>query len=454
MLKNINRLHKRLIYFGTIVLIAIAIILTDVHPLKSQVSSSSQATAKDKEELIDLDQFSDMIDKLELKWENDYERYFNRNFSNQSRSVKQIANRLKEVQEQAKINPAVIWAIPKDDFLELMLVTPQRELVIKKIRGANRDRLTKRINELASTISDRQSLKYLPPARIIYNWLFRPLEPYLEAENIDTLLLCTGPKLRSLPFAALHDGDQFVTEKYNLARIPAFNLTDTSYEAKSDRQVLAMGTSEFEQLPSLPGVKIELETIVPKLWSGLKIVDQDFTIENLIAAHQRDGFEIIHIASHSVFSSGFPENSFIQFSDRKLSLDQIADLKLKPKVDLLVLSACETAIGDEDAEFGFAGLAMQAGVKSAVASLWSIDDAGTVLLMSEFYEQLKSTPIKSAALRQAQVNLLKEKVFVEQSQIKGLDVEVNLPEITLPEQAQDFSHPFYWAGFTVIGNPW
>ena len=123
-------------------------------------------------------------------------------------------------------------------------------------------------------------------------------------------------------------------------------------------------------------------------------------------------------------------------------------------MDLLVLSACETAIGDEDAEFGFAGLAMQAGVKSAVASLWSIDDAGTVLLMSEFYEQLKSTPIKSAALRQAQVNLLKEKVFVEQSQIKGLDVEVNLPEITLPEQAQDFSHPFYWAGFTVIGNPW
>ena len=454
MLKNINRLHKRLIYSCTIALVAIAIILTDVHPLKSQVSSSSQATAKDKEELIDLDQFSDMIDKLELKWENDYERYFNRNFSNQSRSVKQIANRLKEVQEQAKINPAVIWAIPKDDFLELMLVTPQRELVIKKIRGANRDRLTKRINELASTISDRQSLKYLPPARIIYNWLFRPLEPYLEAENIDTLLLCTGPKLRSLPFAALHDGDQFVIEKYNLARIPAFNLTDTSYEAKSDRQVLAMGTSEFEQLPSLPGVKIELETIVPKLWSGLKIVDQDFTIENLIAAHQREGFEIIHIASHSVFSSGFPENSFIQFSDRKLSLDQIADLKLKPKVDLLVLSACETAIGDEDAEFGFAGLAMQAGVKSAVASLWSIDDAGTVLLMSEFYEQLKSTPIKSAALRQAQVNLLQEKVFVEQSQIKGLDVEVNLPEITLPGQEQDFTHPFYWAGFTVIGNPW
>ena len=454
MLKNINRLNKSLIYLGTIALMAIAIILTDVHPLRSQVSSSSKATTKEKKELIDLDQFSDMIDKLELKWENDYERYFNRDFSNQSRSVKQIANRLQEVQEQAKINPAVIWAVPKDDFLQLMLVTPQKQLVVKKIRGANNDRLTTRINELASTISDRQSLKYLPPARIIYNWLFRPLEPYLEAENIDTLLLCTGPKLRSLPFAALHDGEQFVIEKYNLARIPAFNLTDTSYEAKSDREVLAMGTSEFEKLPSLPGVKIELETIVPKLWSGLKIVDQDFTIENLIAAHQRDGFEIIHIASHSVFSSGFPENSFIQFSDRKLSLDQIADLELKPKVDLLVLSACETAIGDEDAEFGFAGLAMQAGVKSAVASLWSIDDAGTVLLMSEFYEQLKSTPIKSAALRQAQVNLLQEKVFVEQSQIKGLDVEVNLPEITLPEQAQDFSHPFYWAGFTVIGNPW
>ena len=246
-----------------------------------------------------------------------------------------------------------------------------------------------------------------------------------------------------------------MVEKYNLARIPAFNLTDTSYQAKPDRQVLAMGASKFDKLPSLPGVEVELNTIVPKLWSGRKIVNQQFTVDNLQNAHQTEGFEIIHIASHSVFSPGSPESSFIQFSDRQLTLAQIANLELElPPVDLLVLSSCETALGDEDAEYGFAGLAMQAGVKSALASLWLIDDVGTVLLMSDFYQQLKSTPIKSAALRQAQVNLLKQKVFVKKAQIRGLDVEVNLPEITSAEQAQDFTHPFYWAGFTVIGNPW
>ena len=159
------------------------------------------------------------------------------------------------------------------------------------------------------------------------------------------------------------------------------------------------------------------------------------------------------MASHSEFNAGTPENSYIQFSDRKLNLDQLAELNLDlPQVDLLVLSACQTAVGNEDAEFGFAGLAMQAGVKSALASLWSIDDAGTVLLMSNFYEELKSNPIKSAALRQAQVNLLSQEVFVEGDRVRGMDVDVQLPFAASEEK--NYAHPFYWAGFTVIGNPW
>lgn len=453
MFKHANYLISKLKYLVTTIIIAIVIVVINTHPLRSQILLSSPPLPADKEELVDLVQFSDTIDRLESKWENDYERYFQRNFSNQSRSARQIANRLKRIRSQTEINPAVIWAVPKEDFLQLILVTPERQFVIKKIPGANRDRLESRVKELDMAIKDRQSLKYLTPARIIYSWLFRPLEPYLEAENIDTLLLCTGTKLRSLPFAVLHDGEQFVIEKYNLARIPAFNLTDTSYEQKSERQVLAMGASEFEKLPSLPGVKTELDTIVPTLWPGRKIYNQNFTVENLISAHQLGNFDIVHIASHSDFNSGSPENSYIQFSDRKLSLDQLAELNLDlPQVDMLVLSACQTAVGNEDAEFGFAGLAMQAGVKSALASLWSIDDAGTVLLMSNFYEELKSTPIKSAALRQAQMNLLSQQVFVEGNQVRGMDVKVQLPFSATKDE--NYSHPFYWAGFTIIGNPW
>lgn len=455
MFKIKNYLNRNSIYFLISILMAIAIIVTDIHPLGAKIDPNQQSIPEIPKEIVDLEQFSDIITKLESKWETDYERYFNRDFSNQSRSAKQIANRLRQVKKQTNINPAVIWAIPKDDFLELILVTPEKQFIIKKIRGGNKTRLSKRINQLERGVADPRNLNYFPPARIIYQWLIKPLESSLAAENIDTLLLCTGKQLRSLPFSALHDGEQFLVEKYNLARIPAFNLTDTRYQERSSREILAMGTSEFEELPPLPGVEVELNTIVPKLWSGQKIVDQDFTIANLIKAHQQGNFDIVHIASHSLFTAGNPENSYIQFSDRKLTLDQIANLKLDlPQVDLLVLSACQTAIGNEDAEYGFAGLAMQAGVKSALASLWSIDDAGTVVLMSEFYQQLKSNPIKSAALRQAQINLLQKKVFLEGNSIKGVGVEVDLPPTTATETPRDFSHPFYWAGFTIIGNPW
>jgi len=452
MLKKLWRSYSYCLICG---LVAIAIIITDIHPLNSQVIAADRSNPEAKKELVDLEKFSDMIATLEEKWESDYESYFDRNFAHSSRSVKKIAKRLTEVREQAKINPAVIWAVPKDDFLQLMLVTPDNQFVVKKIWGANRDRLTKRIRELEAGIGDRNSLKYYPPARLIYNWLFKPLDPYLEAEQIDTLLLCTGETLRSLPFSALHDGEKFIIEKYNLARIPAFSLTDTSYEAKSEQKVLATGASVFEDLPSLPGVKIELDTIVPKLWSGNKIFNQDFTVENLKQAHKLGDFDIVHIASHSLFSPGTPENSYIQFGDRKLSLDQLANLELDlPQVDLLVLSGCETALGNKDAEFGFAGLAMQAGVKSALASLWTISDAGTVVLMSEFYQELKSTSIKSEALRKAQLNMLQRKVYVEGTEVKGSGIKISLPPNTSEDELQNFDHPFYWAGFTVIGNPW
>ena len=452
---NLNRIWRRWSYFLLCGLLAIAIIVTDIHPIRSQQLASDRANTEPQEELVDLEQFSKMIAKLEEKWETDYEGYFDRDFDRSSRSAKQIARRLSEVKEQTNINPAVIWAVPQDDFLQLMLITPDDRFVIKKILGANRESLSQKINELETAIADRTSLEYLPPARLIYRWLFKPLDPYLESEQIDTVLLCTGPTLRSLPFAVLHDGEKFVIEKYNIARIPAFSLTDTSYEPKSTHKVLATGASEFKDLPSLPGVEVELNTIVPKLWSGKKMFNRDFTVQNVRQAHQSEGFDIIHVASHSEFLPGTPENSYIQFSDRKLGLDQLTKLELDlPQVDLLVLSSCETALGNEDAEFGFAGLAMQAGIKSALASLWAISDAGTVVLMSEFYQQLKLTSIKSEALRKAQLNMLQQKVYVEENEVRGSKIKVNLAPNINDVELQNFDHPFYWAGFTIIGNPW
>ncbi len=452
---NSSKIQKRYLNFLLSFVVAWGIILSHNLTVSSQEQPNREPERPVESELIDTERLALAIEKTEAKWERDYEKHFKRDFRNRSRSARGIAQHLKEINAQTGLKPAVIWAIPKPKFLQLMLVTPDNKLAMREVRGADRDTLDLIIGQLDKALNDGTSSKYLAPAKQLYRWLFEPLESYLEAENIDTLLLCTGPSLRSLPFAVLHDGEKFAIEKYNLSRIPAFNLTDTSYQAIPERKVLAMGASTFTDKADLPGVEVELDTITPKLLPGRRILNQDFTIENLIKEHQQGQFNIVHLATHSEFRPGAPSNSYIQFSDRALTIDNIDSLNLDdPPVDLLVLSACETALGDEEAEFGFAGLAMQAGVKSVLASLWSISDTGTVGLMSEFYQQLRLTPIKAEALRKAQLEMLKGNVSIEGETLKTSQLSIPLPpEITEYEQP-NLTHPYHWAGFTIIGNPW
>jgi len=140
-----------------------------------------------------------------------------------------------------------------------------------------------------------------------------------------------------------------------------------------------------------------------------------------------------------------------------LQLDQLRKLGWNnPPVELLVLSACRTAVGDEQAEFGFGGLAVAAGVKSAVASLWYVSDEGTLGLMSEFYQQLKTAPIKAEALRQAQIAMIKGEVRIEGGKLRspGERGSVPLPPELAQGSDKELSHPAYWAAFTMIGSPW
>ncbi|MDJ0900502.1 MAG: CHAT domain-containing protein [Xenococcus sp. MO_188.B8] len=213
----IPKQHRKQLYFVFSGLICFSIIIANSPGVNAQNTSTP--------ELLDTVKLAQTIQKVEAKWEKDYEKYFKRKFFNYNRSAEEIAQHLTDISEQTDIQPAVIWAIPKPKFLQLLLVTPQSQLVMKEIRSADNIALDRIVNQFTSAIADRQSTRYLPPAKQLYRWIFAPLESYLEAENIDTILLCTGPKLRSLPFAALHDGEQFVIEKYNLALIPAFNFS-------------------------------------------------------------------------------------------------------------------------------------------------------------------------------------------------------------------------------------
>jgi CHAT domain-containing protein len=191
------------------------------------------------------------------------------------------------------------------------------------------------------------------------------------------------------------------------------------------------------------------------LWQGKSFLDEAFTLDNLKAQRRENPFGIIHLATHAEFKAGKPENSYIHLWNSKLGLNQLGQLGWsKPPVELLVLSACRTALGDEEAELGFTGLAVQAGVKSGLGSLYYVSDQGTLGLMTEFYRQLKEAPFKAQALRQAQLAMIKGEVRLEGGQLHTPGGNVPLP----PKLAQlgdtNLSHPYYWAGFTMIGSPW
>ena len=163
----------------------------------------------------------------------------------------------------------------------------------------------------------------------------------------------------------------------------------------------------------------------------------------------------MHLATHGEFRSGQPDNSYIELWGDRLPLDRIRDLRLyDPVVELLVLSACRTALGDEDAELGFAGLAVASGAKTALGSLWYVSDQGTLSLMTTFYEALTQAPIRAEALRQAQLSLLRGETRVMGGQLITPTRQFPVDAALAQAEAPDFSHPYYWSAFTMIGSPW
>ncbi|MEQ8469054.1 CHAT domain-containing protein, partial [Coleofasciculus sp. E1-EBD-02] len=216
-----------------------------------------------------------------------------------------------------------------------------------------------------------------------------------------------------------------------------------------------MGASKFEEQNPLPAVPKELSIITNQLWSGQSFLNQTFTLENLKQARASQPFGILHLATHGEFKPGKPNNSYIQFWNTRLTLDKLQELQLdNPPVELMVLSACRSALGDEQAELGFTGLAVQAGVKSALGSLWYVSDTGTLGLMTTFYQQLKQAPIKAEALRQAQVAMMRGEVELEGDELVTPSARVDLPEELRNQGDINLTHPYYWSAFTLIGNPW
>ncbi|NER33937.1 MAG: CHAT domain-containing protein [Oscillatoria sp. SIO1A7] len=406
------------------------------------------------------------VGALELHRQNEFENYFGLGFGQEAGESASIREALVDIAKQTGNRSAVIYVTALPSELELVLFLPDGQPIRKTIPDAPREKLLEVVIKFRGLITDPRSFhtpRYLEPAQKLYKWLIAPLAEELETASIDTLLFSMDSGMRSLPVAALHDGDRFLVEKYSLSLIPSISLVDTRYQSLQNTQVLAMGASQFTSAAPLPAVPVELSAIAGRLWSGEVLLNESFTREKIVQERKHYPYQIIHLATHAEFQPGAPSNAYIQLWNDKLRLDQLREMGWhSPAVELLVLSACRTAIGDEQAELGFAGLAVAAGVKSALASLWYVSDEGTLGLMTQFYRQLAGfnedarPTIKAEALRQAQIAMIRGNVKFTAGELRGAKTVDSIP---LPPELESLnntslSHPYYWSGFTMIGSPW
>ncbi len=423
-----------------------------------------------------------VVAQIDESFTRQFDQYFGQLGQTPITGLDQAREILRDIEKETGIKPALIYAtffpanlappstsqadgstlppgnpLPQpDDELELVLITSQEKPVRVRVPGATRAKVLLIAEEFSLATADViRRRRYLPPSQQLYQWLVAPLQAALQAQEINNLTFLMDAGLRSIPIAALHDGTGFIVESYSVGLMPSLSLTDTRYKDIRNVQVLAMGADEFSDQDPLPAVPVEISAIAGQLWPGKSFLNNSFTLTNLERVRATEPFGIVHLATHAIFRAGDPSQSYIQLWDRRLGLDQLRELSLNnPPVELFVLSACDTALGDPEAELGFAGLASQAGVKSALGSLWSVSDEGTLALMTSFYEQLKTAPIKAEALRQAQLAMLRSEVRLEDGQLVTRERRFPLPDALAESGNRELSHPYYWSAFTMIGNPW
>jgi CHAT domain-containing protein len=390
----------------------------------------------------------------------EFVNYFGPSLPENKLSTTEIQSILRKLARETGKKPAILYVDAFAKRTELVLVTPDGEPILRIVPDAPREAVLAKVREFRNEVlapNKRNSNSFLAASRQLYQWLITPVEGDLREQKIDTVVFSLDRGLRHVPLAALNDGKQYLVEKYGISLIPSINLVDTRFGDVKKAQVLAMGASSFDDDNPLPAVPLELSAVVKEVGGGRFFLNKEFTLANLKSQRIEKPFGIIHLATHADFNPGPASASFIKLSDTRLGLDRRELQALRwndPPVELLVLSACRTAIGDENAELGFAGLAVGAGVKTAIASLWYASDEGTLALMTGFYEQLKNAPIKAEALRTAQIDMILGRVRIEKGQLITPQLTTTLPDELKNIGNVVLTHPYYWSGFTMIGSPW
>lgn len=332
--------------------------------------------------------------------------------------------KLEDVSRQA----AIIYPIILPDRTELLVNLPDG--MHRVTVAIKQEELKEEALAFRRVLQKETTREYLRKGQRLYDLLLRPLEPAFSKFDINTLVVVPDGPLRLIPFSALHDGKQFLIAKYALATTPGLNLTDPKPLSRERIEVLSAGLTEGVQgFPALPNAAGELEAI-GGLYKTHQFLNTEFRVPQLEREMKENQFTIVHIASHGKFERD-AKKSFLLTFDEKLTMDRLSQIvgffrfRDQP-LELLSLSACQTAAGDDRAALGLAGIAIKAGARSALATLWFVNDEASSSLVVEFYRQLKNPSLsKAQALRQAQLKLMEN---------------------------PDFQHPIYWAPFLLLNN--
>jgi CHAT domain-containing protein len=322
----------------------------------------------------------------------------------------------------------VIYPVVLPDRLELLLTFPSG--MRRATVPVRAEALTAEVRALRALLEKRTSQQFLPHAKKVYDWLVRPFAADLAGLQTDTLVFVPDGPLRTIPMSALHDGQQFLVERYAVVTTPGLSLTDPRPFDRRKPRVFLSGLSQSVQgFPALAHVPAELGK-VHALYGGEVLLDENFRVPRIEAELDQREFSVVHVATHGEFSDD-AERSFLLTYDGRLGMEQLGEavgharFRERP-IELLTLTACDTAQGSDRAALGLAGVAIQAGARSALGTLWSVNDVASAKLVGEFYGQLHAQPIsKAVALQRAQQLLVRD-----------------------PNRA----HPYYWAPFLLIGN--
>jgi len=440
--------------------------------------SEGKLSPADEQRLIQLDQLETALNQQ-----------FNQ-FKDRPEIQKLVAQLSRAAQEQSikladlealrddlrRLDAVMIYPLVLDDRLELIITTPDSPPLRRTVK-VKREVLNAAIVEFRRALQTPGS-DAKTSAQTLYNWLIKPLEADLKQAAAQlklgkalTLIYAPDGQLRYIPLSALHDGQQWLVQRYPINNITAKSLTKFNQPSKPQIRVLAgafadakttypinVGTQNFS-FKGLPFAGQEVTQLAAVFPGTAQYLDRAFSLISIKPL--MNGFSIVHLATHAAFVPGDPSNSFILFGDGKIAtLRDIENWSLN-NVDLVILSACETgvgikalgekALGNGEEILGLGYQFQNRGARATIASLWSVDDGGTQALMNAFYTALQRGSItKAEALQQAQIEMIQKgsKTTGE----RGDSFKLPSSDGSKPAIVFDPSHHYYWAPFILIGN--